>query len=306
MTSNSSPLVSTSWLAEHLDDPDLRLVDVRWKFRQENGRGIAYDDRQEYLDAHIPGAVFVGMASELSDPDHPVADMMVGPEVFTDVMQRLGISPGTHVVVYDDSGLPLAAARLWWALSLYGHDNVHVLDGGLLQWKQEGRTLVSEDTVVSPGTFEAGLRPGWLAKKSDVLRAIDAPKTTIIDCLANELYRGRQDHTWGGRAGHVPGAINIPAVSNLDPSFEFTSMAERAELMKERGSYCLGTQGELEKFYSGKGVDPNAEIITYCGRGIAASCGLLTLRHLGFAKSRLYDGSWAEWSADPALPVETS
>ena len=130
MIESSGPLVSTSWLADHLSDPTLRIIDVSWKFREENGRGLAFDDRQNYLAEHIPGAVFVGMATELSDPDHPVPDMMVGPQEFTRVMQRLGVNNDTQVVVYDASGLPLAAARLWWALSRYGHNNVTVLDGG--------------------------------------------------------------------------------------------------------------------------------------------------------------------------------
>lgn len=305
MTESSGPLVSTSWLADHLSDPTLRIIDVSWKFRVENGRGLAFDDRQNFLAEHIPGAVFVGMATELSDPDHPVPDMMVGPQEFARVMRRLGVNNDSQVVVYDDSGLPLAAARLWWALSRYGHNNVTVLDGGLLQWKLECRPLTTEETPPPAGDFEAVVKPEWNAAKAEVLSAIEDPETSIVDCLPNELFRGVQSHTWGGRSGHIPVAINIPAVSNLDPSLEYTSLADRTERLKERGSFKFGSRDTLLKFYSDKGLTPDKNIITYCGRGIAASCGLLALRYLGYHQSRLYDGSWAEWSADETLPIET-
>jgi thiosulfate/3-mercaptopyruvate sulfurtransferase len=131
----SSPLVTTEWLAAHLDDPDVRIVDVRWRSRYENGRGISLDDHEGYLAGHIPGAVFVGMIADLSDPHHPVPDMLAQPEQFARAMSRSGIGDDTLVVAYDDMGFPLGSARLWWALSCYGHDRVRVLDGGLREWR---------------------------------------------------------------------------------------------------------------------------------------------------------------------------
>ena len=131
------------------------------------------------------------------------------------------------------------------------------------------------------------------------------PETDIIDCLPNDLYEGRRTHTWGGRSGHIPGAVNIPAISNIDPALAMTSLDERARKLKERGSFCLADRNDLLDHYTRKGLSSQKDVITYCGRGIAASCGLLTLRYLGFDRSRLYDGSWAEWSADESLPVET-
>ena len=136
-----SPLVQTEWLAAHLDDADLRIVDVRFRSRTRQGRGNLVDDRDGYAAGHIPGAVFVGTVTELSDPQHPIPDMLVRPELFAEVMGRLGIGDNTLVVAYDGMGLPLAAARLWWALSYYGHDRVRVLDGGLHKWQVEGRPL---------------------------------------------------------------------------------------------------------------------------------------------------------------------
>jgi thiosulfate/3-mercaptopyruvate sulfurtransferase len=127
----SSPLVTADWLAAHLEDSDVRIVDVRWRSQYENGRGISVDDHDGYLAGHIPGAVFAGMIADLSDPQHPIPDMLVGPEQFARVMARLGIGNDTLVVAYDNMGFPLGSARLWWALSYYGHDGVRVLDGGL-------------------------------------------------------------------------------------------------------------------------------------------------------------------------------
>ena len=300
------PNVDTSWLAEHLNDPNLRIVDVRWGFREEDGKGVAFDDRDSYLAEHIPGAVFVGMASELADSSHEVPDMILGPDDFARAMTRLGISEDTHVVVYDDSGLPLASARLWWALSYYGHAKVQVLDGGLQQWKLEGRQVHSGNVEVAEGEFVAQANNEWIAGKSDVRNAIDDDKVCIVDCLPDKLYRGRTAHTWGGRSGHVPGAVNVPAISNIDPSLAMTSLADRAEKLKARGSFRLASRDKLLAHYASKGVMSDSSVITYCGRGLAASCGLLALRHLGFEKSRLYDGSWAEWSQDESLPVETS
>lgn len=303
---NLSPIVSTQWLASHMDNPDLRIIDVRWKFREENGKGVGYDDHEGYLEAHIPGAVFARMVGDLSDHDHPVPDMMVQPEAFAAVMGNLGVGKDTHVVVYDDSGVPLAAARLWWALSYHGHDRVQVLDGGLLQWKLENRPVSHKLPEFSPAAFEPEIRPDWIAGKPDVVRALDDPATVIVDCLPNELYRGDGEHTWGNRTGHVPGAVNVPAVANLDPALAHTTMAERAQQLKMRGSYELGAKDMLAAHYAKKGIIPGGNAITYCGRGVAASCGLLALRYIGIDNSRLYDGSWAEWSSDEDMPIEKS
>ncbi|MBF9029014.1 sulfurtransferase [Rhodobacterales bacterium HKCCE3408] len=306
MADHVSPLVDTSWLAEHLEDPGLRIIDVRWKFREEGGKGVAYDDRADYIREHIPGAVYIGMASELSDPRNPVPDMMVGPEEFAAAMGRLGVGNDSPVIVYDDSGLPLAAARLWWALSYYGHDDVRVLDGGLQQWKLENRPLEAGDIRPDPVTFTPRVRREWIATKSDVCGALDEPDVDLVDCLPADLYRGQAVHTWGGRSGHIPGAKNIPAISNIDPELASASYAERARKLSERGSFRFAASDELAALYRDKGLSTDREAIAYCGRGLAASCGLLALRTLGFSRSRLYDGSWAEWSADETLPVETS
>jgi thiosulfate/3-mercaptopyruvate sulfurtransferase len=283
------------------------LVDVRWRSRYENGRGISVDDYDGYLEGHIPGAVFAGMIEDLSDPDIPVPDMLVQPEPFEVAMGRLGISNDTLVVAYDNMGLPLGSARLYWALSYYGHDRVKVLDGGLRQWQIEGLPLSTDVPTVEPVVFSAKSRSEWIADKNDVIAALDSPTTLIIDCLAQEQYSGSDGNDlWGRRPGHIPGAVNVPSIANIDPKLGTATSAERALLLKERGSFTFSPQDVLAALYKEAGVNPDREVITYCGRGFAASCGLLALKVLGHEKVRLYDGSWAEWSNDPELPAEVS
>jgi thiosulfate/3-mercaptopyruvate sulfurtransferase len=301
------PLVSTEWLAQHQDDPDFRVVDVRWRSRYENGRGISFDDREGYLEGHIPGAVFAGMIGDLSDPNHPIPDMLIQPEPFAEAMGRLGIGDDTLVVAYDNMGLPLGSARFWWALSYYGHDRVRVLDGGLRQWRSEGRPLSTDLQSVEPMVFTARPRADWIAEKREVVVVLDAPDTVIIDCLSQEQYRGDAgSDLWGPRPGHIPGAVNVPALANIEPQLGTATSVEREQLLKNRQSFTFSPQKRLAALYKDAGVTPDRQVITYCGRGFAGCCGLLALKVLGHEKVRLYDGSWSEWSSDPELPTEVS
>lgn len=307
LSDDDGPLVSTDWLAEHLDSPDIRIVDVRWHSRYENGRGISVDDHQGYLEGHIPGAVFAGMIAELSDPDHPIPDMLAPPDRFAAAMGRIGVGRKTIVIAYDNMGFPLGSARLWWALNYYGHDKVRVLDGGLRQWVSEGRPLVTALPDVQATTFEASPNSDWLATRKDVCDALELPGTVIVDCLTPELYQGRGDrHLWGQRLGHIPGAVNVPYLANVDPTLAEVTASERAEILAGRSDFKFASREDLAALYAFAGVSSDKQVITYCGRGYAAACGTLALKVLGHSNIRLYDGSWTEWSADPSLPAETS
>jgi thiosulfate/3-mercaptopyruvate sulfurtransferase len=304
---DSSPLVTTEWLASHLSDPGLRVVDVRWRSRYENGRGISFDDYDGYLAGHIPGAVFAGMIADLSDPRHSVPDMLAAPEQFAQVMGRLGIGNETMVIAYDNMGFPLGSARLWWALSYYGHDRVRVLDGGLRTWQVEGRPISIDVPTPEPATFAPRVRPGWKASKEEVRAAIGRLGTVIVDCLTPELYRGGGErHLWGQRAGHIPGAVNVPYMANIDPGLAAVTAAERERMLASGRPFTFGSPETLASLYANARVTPDREVITYCGRGYAGACGLLALKLLGYERARLYDGSWAEWSADPTFLAEVS
>ena len=304
---DSSPLVTSQWLAVHLSDPQLRVVDVRWRSRYESGCGISCDDYDGYLAGHVPGAVFAGMTADLSDPRHPIPDMLVAPEKFAQVMDRLGIGNETLVVAYDNMGFPLGSARLWWALSYYGHDRVRVLDGGLRSWVAEGHPLSTDVPTPEPATFTPRVRPEWKASKEDVVAAIEAPDTVIVDCLTPELYcGGGERHLWGQRPGHIPGAVNVPYMANIDPALARVTAAERERMLESDRPFTFGSLETLAKLYRDVGATLDREVITYCGRGYAGACGLLALKHLGYKRARLYDGSWAEWSADSTLPTEVS
>ncbi|MBS0250885.1 MAG: sulfurtransferase [Proteobacteria bacterium] len=299
-----SPLVNTQWLSEHLDDPAVRIVDARWCARFENGRGTSVDNRDAYLAGHIPGAAFVGMFEELSDPNHIIADMLAPPEQFSEVMSRLGIGSDAIVVAYDDMAFPLSSARLWWALSYYGHVRVYVLDGGLRQWRREGRPVSTKNRRTEPAQFIARPQRSWMATKQDVVAALGQPDIVIVDCLSQELFRGDGDrHQWGQRPGHIPGAVNVPFYANVNLALSSATAAEREAFIADNHDLRFHSPEKLRPLYEAVGVTSDREVITYCGRGYAAACGLLALRAIGHPKARLYDGSWSEWSADLALPT---
>lgn len=302
-----NPLVSCEWLSQHIEHPNLRIVDVRWRSRYENGRGVSFDDREGYLAGHIPGAVFAGMVGELSDLRHQVPDMLAPAEQFAAAMGRLGIGADTLVVAYDNMGFPLGAARLWWALNHYGHDRVRVLDGGLREWQREGRPLSVDAPAIEPAVFVPKVQTGWLATKQDVVAALGREDMLLIDCLTPELYRGGGErHLWGQRPGHIPGAVNVPYLANIDPKLATATSAARERVLASGRSFTLSPPAELFTLYNSAGVTPERRVITYCGRGYAGACGLLALRVLGHENAQLYDGSWAEWSADRNMPVETN
>ena len=298
--------MSVDWLAEHLDDPGVRILDVRWKSRYENGKGVSLDDPDGYRAGHVPGAVFAAMVADLSDPTHVVPDMLAPPDRFAQAMGRLGVGDNTLVVAYDNMGVPLGAARLWWALSYYGHPHVRVLDGGLREWVASGKPISTEVHDPTPERFNARPQPAWLATKADVQAALADGSVVLVDCLNAELFEGGGDrHLWGLRAGHIPGARNVPYLANIDPVLAATTAAEREGLLASGRSFKFASPDVLRRVYSAAGIGPTDHVITYCGRGYAAACGLLALRSIGHTAVRLYDGSWCEWSADMSLPVET-
>jgi thiosulfate/3-mercaptopyruvate sulfurtransferase len=281
-------LATTGWLAAHLDDPSVRVVDMRYYVQVASGgsfRGVS--GRKAYQQGHIPGAVFVDFASDLADPEDDVPLNILSPDRFEALMGRLGIGSDSTVVVYDDSG-GTWAARLWWALRYYGHNAAKLLNGGLTKWTAEGRPLETRTPPPPPATFQAQVRPALRATCDDVRQAIGRRDVRIVDALPEVFYTGQARLYPTHRAGHIPTARNVPATANVDPATQIMLPAD-----------------ELERLWRKAGLKPDQRVITYCGAGAYAAYDLFVLYVLGHERASLYDSSWMEWGANPELPVET-
>ena len=199
-------LASTAWLADHLDDPSVRVVDARFDLRVTSaGTVAAVPGRDAHGEGHIPGAVFVDVMSDLADPEDPL--VILSPPRFEALMGRLGISEATTVVVYDDRG-GTWAARLWWALRYYGHDAVKLLDGGLTRWEAEDRSIERQAPEVLPATFRARVRPELSVGADEVMQAIGRADDCIVDALPEAFFTGEACLYPTHRAGHIPTARN--------------------------------------------------------------------------------------------------
>jgi len=260
-------LVDADWVATHMDDPTLQIVDARMPLE-----GSVYES------GHIPGAVFVDMLNDLCCP----SDIMDA-DRFASLMGRLGIGDDTTVVIYDTEGGPWAA-RLWWALRYYGHDQAAMLDGGLRSWVMAGKPLETETPAVEAAVFTPEVQPFWRATTDEVRAAIDDPAVSLVDALPWPNYTG--DAPDFG-AGHIPSAVSLPATDTLD-----------AVMLTIRDA------GALSRMLGRAGLDPTQRVITYCGGGYWGAHDAFVLHLMGFEDVALYDGAMGEWSSDPDNPVE--
>ncbi len=293
---NFDPLVQTAWLHKHLQDADVRVVDIRGYVKKEDlggGRQKAeyLPAREEYDEAHVPGAVFVDWTRDIVDPDDPVPAQVAPPERFAALMGSLGIGGDTHVIVYDHTGGQFAT-RLWWALAYYGHEKASVLDGGWEKWISEDLPTTDEVPDPEPAVFTPKPRPELRKEAGDVLAASREGETLILDARDPGQYKGEIVRGTGhgtGRGGHVPGAKHLHADTLFDPD-----------------SGTLLPDKELEQKLRQAGVPEDREkpVISYCNGGVAATVPLFALYRLGYRNISNYDGSWNEWGEREDLPTE--
>jgi thiosulfate/3-mercaptopyruvate sulfurtransferase len=287
-------LAETEWLAAHLDDPQVRVVDMRGYVRTVDlgdGRQVstyagAADD---YAAGHIPNAIYLDWTRDIVDPDDPVPVQVAPPERFAAELGRHGIGDDHLIVAYDEHPAAQFATRLWWALRYYGHDRAMVLDGGLARWRREGRPLTREVPAFPPATFTPRVQPSWRATGEAVLEALGAPGVKIVDARDDAQYTGKvyRVHEGHGRAGHIPGALSLPREALIDPA---TGLFRPDE--------------ELRDIFTRAGIAPQERVIAYCNGGVAATTVLFGLALAGHPHLTNYDGSWNEWGVREEWPVE--
>jgi thiosulfate/3-mercaptopyruvate sulfurtransferase len=267
-------LVSTDWLAQHLGEPDLIAVDSSWHMAASGRSG-----RDEYLAAHIPGARFLDI-DEVSDRSNPAPHMLPTATDFGEAMENLGIGRGDRIVVYDNSPIR-TAARGWFMLRHFGASKVAILDGGLQKWIAEGRAVESGEPSRRVASFESRERDE-IVTKQQLLAGAALP---WVDARGKGRFEGTEpDPRAGVSPGHAPGAHNLPFGS----------------LYREDGTFK--SIDELDRLFAEAGIDPRQPFIASCGSGVTANSLLFAAHLIGNDETRLYDGSWSEWGADPATP----
>ena len=264
-------IVSTDWLEQHLEAPDIRIIDSSWYFPQEKRNA-----EQEFLECHIPGASFFDI-DKIKDNDSDLPHMLPPSAMFNSTVRKLGIGDGHKVVIYDGLGMR-SAARLWWMFKVFGYSDVVVLDGGFPKWVKENRSTTADLTEKEIRHLTIYEDKSIVADRDAVRRATKLNHCSIIDARSEGRFMGTAPEPRSGlRSGSIENSINVPYETLLNEDFTFKSKREIIDI------------------FSKKGVVFNNYIITTCGSGVTAAVLYLALDEIGCSKISLYDGSWAEW-----------
>lgn len=275
-------IVETDWLANHLQSPDLIVLDGSWHL-PNSGR----DAKTEYIGEHIPGALFFDI-DDLSDEKSDLPHMLPSTVKFASRMKKMGVGDGARIVVYDSTGI-FSAARVWWTFRAMGHGDVAVLNGGLKKWKAEGRPVEDGPAPKRSERHYSPLQNTEIIRDLDEMKALLAKgNAQIVDARPAGRFEGKDPEPRPGlRSGHMPGAKNIPSQALLNADGTFKSPDELAALFKAVG------------------INVAKPVVTTCGSGVTASMLALALAVLGQTNAAVYDGSWAEWGKDNDLPIAT-
>ena len=277
---STSYFVAADWLAEHIDDPEIQIIDARMAPPGQEERDL----NAEYQAGHIPGAVFFDIEA-LSDHTSPLPHMMPRAEAFAVAMRELGVSSDKHLVVYDEGNL-FSAPRAWWMLRTFGVEKVSIVAGGLEGWRRDGLPLEQGLPELPEGDFDGRVDPLAIKRLTDVLLVSHEGSAQIVDARPAGRFNGQVAEPRPGlRSGHIPGALNVP----------WTELVINGELK---------TTDELNEIFARQGVDFERPIIASCGSGVTAAVVVLALTTLGVNGVSLYDGSWSEWGARTDLPIE--
>ena len=277
---NPDALVTTDWLADHLDAPDVRVVDASYYLPVQNREA-----RQEYEEEHIPGAVFFDI-DDIAADNTDLPHMLPPPEKFASRVRKLGLGNGNRVVVYDGTGFGSAAARVWWMFRCFGHRDVAVLDGGFPKWLREQRAVEDLPPVRRDRHFIPRVDSDLVRSFDQMQANIASGRELVLDARAHGRFTGADPELWPvKRGGHIPGSVNLPFLDLID---------DRTRTMR--------SADHLADRFAKAGVEPGRTVVATCGSGVTACVLHLALHLIGHEQAAVYDGSWAEWgNRDDAL-----